>query len=116
MTLGDQERLLWLRSLSDGGPLFWLAFGGSLLYVLARKSPEPYWRHFLKTMSSGGMALGLHSDLAWIFSGNLGLTAVTLVVFGMLVLDGVTAALQRREFVQELLKMIVSRGTGGGGK
>lgn len=108
MTHNEQTRLTWIKSLSDGGPLFWIAFGGAVLYALSRRTPDPFWRNAIKVTSSALMGLGLHRDLAWIFHGNYTLTAVVLVSFGMLVLDGVTAALQRKDFVAELIKLVVA--------
>lgn len=117
MTPNDESRVDWIRQIPPDTLWFWAAFGGSFLYVLVRPTPEPPWRHYLKAIASGAMAYGLHDSLSvlWFFGGNKGLTAVMLMLFGMFLLDGMSAALQRKEFVAELIKIVVDRVAGGGG-
>jgi hypothetical protein len=84
---------------------YWAVLIGMVLYAAARDAErEALWRRLAKTGASGFLAVGLSPDVAPYLRNSETLATVAIMAFGMIVLDVVTALLQDRAFIKDLIR------------
>lgn len=83
---------------------YWLAFAAALLWVAMREAEtESLKRRLVKTLASGGLAIGLSDDIAEWSGVPPVVVAVGIVLFGLLVVDLTAALIADRSFLREVI-------------
>lgn len=83
---------------------YWIAFTGALLWVAMRDAEkESLVRRFVKSASSGMLAIGLSDDVADWSGVPVSFVSVGILLFGLLVVDLTTALIADRGFIREIV-------------
>ncbi len=95
----------------DKAPEYWFIIVGMAIYIAMRNAEAaPLRTRLLKALTAGMLAVGLSPELATRIGFSEGITAVIIMAFGQIILDGVTGLLGDRDFIKEILRSYLTKG------
>lgn len=96
---------------------FWMAFLGAMVYTITRDAEQaPVKKRIGKVIASGALGFSLADDLvkipflSGILNGSESLSAVVIMIFGLMILDAVSLLLAD----PNTIKKVIQKKMGGG--